>query len=436
MLTRFKQIIASRPNDRRKKYLVAVSGGADSMVLLDLMRKAGLDVAAVHCNFKLRGRESDEDAEFVRQITSEWGIPLHLIECPAGKGGNLQERARDLRYLVFDELADRYGYDHILTAHHADDAAETFLINLGRGSGLQGLTGIGESGRLKRPLLGFTRREILDYARRHGIPWREDSSNRSDRYLRNRIRNELLPLWVQIEPRISGSLTKTMAFLSDSARLEKDWFLDQKNKHLRQEGEDEILPLEAFDRDYALRLFLYHWLTPHGFDPGEAWRLTRSGTGKYLVSGNKRLVKHGNTLILGSIPPELSPAVFSKIPREINRPVRLKFTFGPREHFNDRDIYQSPPHTIYVDADKFQPPLTVRPWKEGDRFRPMGMKGSKKVADLLAEQGVPRHRKNQTYILFSGNTPVWIIGHRPDDRFKITPSTRHVWRIDLLKERK
>jgi len=430
LFEKFQHIIRQYPGYRSKTYLIAVSGGMDSMVLLDLMHRTGLKIHAAHCNFLLRGEESNKDMALVQEVCRDKNIPLHLHICPVKKNTNIQLEARRLRYDYFNRLLRSIPADYLLTAHHANDEVETFFINLLRGTGIQGLTGISETAVIKRPLLAFTKAEIEAYAEKHRIPWREDASNQSDYYVRNAIRHHLLPLLDKIRPSAEKNIIKTMHLLKLTAEVEDDWFRQWKNKTVEQRNGEEIFYYEKFDDKNKLPLFLHKWTYEKGFHDGEAlMKLISAQTGRYVESPSHLIIKHGNSLILT---PKISPlksVKFDRLPSKISSPVSLEFTEIKKTPGLEQQVYAAPPHIIYIDADKFSPPYEIRPWQAGDRMRPLGLKGSKKISDILKDLKIPLHRKQQTCLLLSNNTPVWLIGYRLDDRFKITSGTKRVIKI-------
>ena len=430
MFEKFQHIISQYPDYRSKTYLVAVSGGMDSMVLLDLMHRMDLKIHAAHCNFLLRGEESNKDMKLVEKVCHDKNIPLHIRLCPVNKKANIQLEARRLRYDFFNELLRSIPADYLLTAHHGNDNMETFFINLFRGTGIQGLTGIPETAIIKRPLLSFTRSEIQTYAKKHHISWREDASNLNDYYLRNSIRHHLLPQIRKIHPAAEKNIMKTMQLLKITADIENDWFKYWKKKTVKQQNGEETFYYENFEDKKKLPLFLHKWTYEKGFtDLIALMKLITAQTGRYIENHSYILIKHGNSLILS---PKMSssPSIkISHLPEQIHAPVQLEFTEMKNTPALIQQIYAAPSHIIYVDAEKFLPPYEIRLWQAGDTMRPLGLGGTKKVSDILKDLKIPLHKKKHTYLLLSNEIPVWLIGHRLDERFKITPATNKVIRI-------
>jgi tRNA(Ile)-lysidine synthase len=433
---KFKNIISEYPGYQSKKYLIAVSGGVDSMVLWDLMRKMHLNIAVAHCNFKLRGPDSDSDEQLVKETGLKYRTPVYVKHCPVSKPANVQLEARRLRYEWFEALRRKHGFDYILTAHHADDNLETFFINLFRGSGLRGLSGIPETDVIKRPLLAFTRNEILKYARANSILWREDVSNLSDVYLRNAIRHKLVPLMEEIKPGAAKGIRKSMELLGMALEVENAWFSDLKKRIVRKEKDTLAVRIKDLPPGSKRNLFLYKWLSAYGFTDFEAIeKIIAAQTGKYVASEGFRLFKQDNKLVLVPSENKLPEAVkFDEIPDTLTTPVSLKFEWMNRNKLSTDEIKSQEKNVAYIDAGLLEGPFEIRPWKPGERMQPIGMKGSKKISDILTGLKVPVYRKEKIYVFTSAGKPVWLIGLKIDDRFKISDRTGKVLKISLLKK--
>ena len=430
----FQNIIKTYPGYSDKTFLVAVSGGLDSMVLLDLVRRMGLKTVVAHCNFQLRGKDSEEDMALVEEFCKRHDIPFYGRVCPVGKSENVQLEARRLRYAYFDELMKKIPADFLLTAHHADDQIETFFINLMRGSGIQGLTGIKETEKIKRPLLAFTRHQLEEYARTRQLSWREDRSNFSTDYLRNSIRHRLIPLLNEIRPAASRNIYKTIRLLQGSARVENEWFEEWKRQAVEQKGNEEILHIDRLPGENLTPLFLHKWIYPLGFkDLPALLHLLEAQTGKKVENDEWIIVKYGNKLILSPQSEKTGALRLNNIPEKIRVPLPLKFQFYEAKKIPWEEITGASSTTVFIDADKFQPPFEIRPWRPGDRMQPLGMEGTKKISDILTDAKVPLHKKNGIYLLTSQNMPVWLIGYRLDERFKITPETGRILKIEVEK---
>lgn len=435
MLDKLKNHIAHNfPFLENKKLLLATSGGLDSMIMAHLFHKLQYDVALVHCNFQLRGLESFGDQNFVQDYAEANEIPIFVTQFDTeafAKDYKLstQVAARDLRYNWFYELLETENYDYILTGHHADDNIETFLINLSRGTGLEGLVGIPEQNdKIIRPLLPFSREEIAKYANANGIKWREDSSNASDKYLRNKIRHDLVPLLKELNPQFISSFQKTQSFLQQSQQMVEDASI-MVYQQVAKQDEDEIrFDLKQLKKLPNYRSYLYQWLNEFGFLAwDDVYDLVDSQSGKQVFSPNFRLLKDRDFLILCPINTEIEVKDYfiAEDTKEVNIPLNITFC-------KVSDISVGSNTTIFVDQDKLQFPLVLSRWREGDYFQPFGMEGkSKKVSKLFKDEKLSLIEKENVWILWSGETIVWIVGVRQDERFRVSESTQNILKIQL-----
>jgi tRNA(Ile)-lysidine synthase len=417
-----------------KKLLLATSGGMDSMVMVHLFHELKYEVALAHCNFQLRAVESFGDQQFVQDYAEASEIPIFVTQFDTeafAKDYKLstQMAARDLRYSWFYELLETENYDYILTGHHADDNLETFLINLSRGTGLEGLVGIPEqNGKIIRPLLLFSREEIAKYAIEYKIQWREDSSNSSDKYLRNKIRHDLVPLFKELNPKFIASFQKTRSFLQESQHMVEDASI-MVYQQLAKQKEDEIrFDLSQLKKLPNYRSYLYQWLHEFGFLAwDDVYDLVDSQSGKQVFAPNFRLLKDRNFLILLPINTEIEVQEYfiDKNTEEVNVPLNLSFC-----DVNDISV---PSNTvIFVDRNKLEFPLVLRRWRQGDYFQPFGMEGkSKKVSKLFKDEKLSLIEKENVWILWSGATIVWVLGKRQDERFRTDDSTQNILKIQL-----
>jgi tRNA(Ile)-lysidine synthase len=423
------------PYLKQKKLLLAVSGGLDSMVLLHLFQKMNCDIAVAHCNFQLRGVESFGDQKFVQDYAEVNGIRIFVTQFDTeafAKDYKLstQVAARELRYNWFYELLETEKFDYILTAHHADDNLETFLINLTRGTGLEGLTGIPvQNNKVIRPLLFLSREEIEIYAKANDIQWREDSSNASDKYVRNKIRHHLIPVLKELNPHFMVSFLKTEGYLQESLAMVEDAAI-MIYQQVASEVENQI----HFNLNKLLRLpnyqsYLYQWLKEYGFTAWEdIYDLVDSQSGKQVFAVDFRLLKDRDFLILSPIEDTEDELEFlvNENETEINIPLNMTFC-------KVADISVASNKTIFVDADQLVYPLMIRKWKTGDFFMPFGMNGkSKKVSKLFKDEKLSLIEKENTWILCSGDQIVWVIGLRADHRFRTVNTTKNILKIELI----
>lgn len=422
------------PYLKQKKLLLAVSGGLDSMVLLHLFQELSCDIAIAHCNFQLRGVESFGDQKFVQDYAEANEIPIFVTQFDTeafAKDYKLstQVAARQLRYNWFYELLETKKFDYILTAHHADDNLETFLINLTRGTGLEGLTGIPvQNDRVIRPLLFLSRQEIENYAKANNIQWREDSSNASDKYVRNKIRHHLIPVLKELNPHFMTSFLKTEGYLQESLAMVEDAAI-MIYQQVASEVENQI----HFDLNQLLQLpnyqsYLYQWLKEYGFTAWEdIYDLVDSQSGKQVFATDFRLLKDRDSLILSPIDDSEKEIEFlvNENETEVNIPLNMTFCKAA-------DISVATNKTIFVDADQLVFPLVIRKWKTGDIFLPFGMDGkSKKVSKLFKDEKLSLIEKENTWLLCSDNQIVWVIGIRADHRFRTSNTTKNILRIEF-----
>ena len=422
------------PYLKQKRLLLAVSGGLDSMVLLHLFQELKCDIAIAHCNFQLRGVESFGDQKFVQDYAEANEIPIFVTQFDTeafSKDYRLstQVAARELRYNWFYELLETEKFDYILTAHHADDNLETFLINLTRGTGLEGLTGIPvQNDRVIRPLLFLSRQEIENYAKTNNIQWREDSSNASDKYVRNKIRHHLIPILKELNPHFMTSFLKTEGYLLESLAMVED----AANMIYQQVASEEDNQIH-FDLNQLLRLpnyqsYLYQWLKEYGFTAWEdIYDLVDSQSGKQVFAADYRLLKDRDSLILSPLEDKEDEMEFLVNENETEVKIPLKMTFCKAA-----DISVATNKTIFVDTDQLVFPLVIRKWKTGDVFLPFGMNGkSKKVSKLFKDEKLSLIEKENTWILCSNNQIVWVIGIRSDHRFRTSKTTKNILKIEF-----
>lgn len=416
-----------------KKLLLAVSGGIDSMVMVDLFRKSTFDIGIAHCNFQLRGSESTADQQFVENYGRQNNIPVFTTTFDTQKFAedfklSIQVAARELRYQWFGELLQSEKYDFLLTAHHADDNLETFLINMSRGTGIEGLTGIPkQNNQIIRPLLDFSREAIEAYAKDNQLEWREDSSNATDNYLRNKIRHDLVPVLKALNPQFLATFQKTQDYLQQTQTMAEDAAILVYQQVAQQANDEVHFNIGKLKKLSNYRSYLYQWLREYGFTAWEdIYELTESQSGKQVLAPKYRLVRSRHFLILA--PRQRQDSRYFCIEegqREINFPVRMQL-------IEESAVFNASNNVIFVDAHKLQYPLILRKWEEGDFFLPFGMNGqSKKISKLFKDEKLSPLQKEQTWILCSAGQIVWIVGIRADERFKVEPTTTQILKITL-----
>ncbi|PAM93135.1 tRNA lysidine(34) synthetase TilS [Flavobacterium sp. IR1] len=435
MFSKFQNHILSRfPFLEDKKLFLAVSGGLDSMVLLHLFKQLPYEIAVLHCNFQLRGLESFGDQNFIQDFCDQNKIHVFTTQFDTEAFAkdykvSTQVAARELRYSWFYELLETENFDYILTAHHADDNLETFIINLTRGTGLEGLTGIPEQNdRIIRPFLPFSREEIQHYAQENNIEWREDSSNASNKYLRNKIRHDLVPVLKEINPNFLNAFQKTQSYLQESQEMIEDASIMIYQQVAREAGDDIHFDLNQLKKLPNYKSYLYQWLNEFGFLAwNDIYDLVDGQSGKQILSAEFRLLKNRDVLILSPLPETTEKEEFqiNENDTEVNFPLNLKLC-----QVDDITIVSN--KVIFVDAEKIQFPLVLRKWKDGDVFHPFGMNGkSKKVSKLFKDEKLSLIEKEKTWILYSNDQIVWVVGIRQDDRFRIENDTNKIIKIEL-----
>ena len=421
------------------RILLTVSGGVDSMVMLSLFVRCGYTVGVAHCNFQLRGAESDEDEVLVQKEAAKYGVPCYnrRFETAAEMertGESMEMAARRLRYAWFDELSRQEGYTVVAIAHHADDSIETFFINLLRGTGLRGLTGIStQVGKVIRPLLFASRREILEYAAANHIPYREDSSNRSTKYLRNKIRLGLIPRIREINPKFTSLMCRNLARLTDAQLFINHGIERIRALAVTSDAGIDTIHLDRIDPAFPHEFVIYELLnSAYGFK-GDVidslyHALEQGATGRRFYARDHVATIDRGRILVSPIAPE-DPCLVS-VPKGTQR----SYCGNAVLYFEYCDIdtiknFGVPEQIAQVDADRLQFPLTLRRWKEGDWFIPFGMTGRKKVSDFLIDAKVPLPEKQRQFVLLSGEEIVWLVGRRIDDRYRLTSETENVLRI-------
>ena len=426
------------------KVILALSGGIDSMVLADLLLKAKVEFVAAHCNFHLRGNESDGDDWFVRKFAENRGIQCFVKHFETEKyavkyGISIEMAARDLRYAWFEQLRQQLGYDKIAVAHHADDQAETFFINLLRGAGLNGLKGMKpQNGVIIRPLLWASREQIRKYAVENHIVWREDHTNVESVYLRNRIRNQLLPVFDELQPKARQSLYKSLEHLSAENELYRSLLKEKLAQIVEREGEIQRLPYskiikaevpEPVEGPTSSFQLLFEWLRQFGFNTDQChfiYDAIGTGIGNQYCSPTHCVVIGRDNLQLSEIKEKTDDEIQIKVgEKEVLLPLHL--CFSKLEKTADFIINKSS-DVAQLDSDKLRFPLALRHWRHGDRFCPLGMKGSKLLSDFFVDQKFTEYQKQNVWLLVSADGVIlWVVGYRIDDRFKIVNDTKTVF---------
>jgi len=422
-----------------QRILLTVSGGVDSMVMFSLFLKCGYRVGIAHCNFQLRGKESEEDEAMVAREAERRGVPCYnrRFETQAEMertGESMEMTARRLRYAWFEELRRSEGYDLIAIAHHADDSIETFFINLLRGTGLRGLTGINtQIGHLIRPLLFASRKEILEYAVAHRIPFREDSSNRSTKYLRNKIRLGLIPRIREINAKFTDLMRRNIGRLTDAQLfIDRAVELVRRQAVVSENGIDTIL-VERIDPAFPRNFVIYELLnSAYGFKGDVIDALCRAleqeNSGRRFYARDHVAYIDRGRILVTRIPADDACEI------SVEQGAMRSYCGNSVLYYETCDIdtiknFGVPENVAQLDRDKLRYPLTLRRWREGDWFIPFGMNGRRKVSDFLIDRKVSMAEKERQFVLLSGGEIVWLVGRRIDDRYRLTRDTETVLRI-------
>lgn len=435
-LQRFQQYISDHHLFSPKEpLLLAVSGGIDSVVLCELCKQAGYSFTIAHCNFKLRGAESERDAAFVQQLAQNYNVPLLIKEFDTAafaeqKRLSIQEAARELRYTWFAEITNC-----VLTAHHLDDNIETMLMHFFRGTGIHGLRGmLPKQGQIVRPLLFARKQEMKQFATENNLTWVEDSSNALDKYSRNYFRNQLIPLVQKIYPEAENNLAGNLRRFADMEQLYDQAVEQHKKKLLEQKGQEVHIPVLKLKKAVPLYSIVYEIIKAFGFSPAqteEVIKLLDSESGRYVQSATHRIIKNRRWLIIAPAQSEQSQTLV--IDEEENKVV---FENGELvfEQLKGKNVQLVNDAAIaLIDKDELQFPLLLRKWKKGDYFYPLGLNRKKKLARFFIDQKLSLTDKEKVWVLESNKKIVWVVGLRIDNRFKLTEATKQVLKIQLTK---
>ncbi|XRE42872.1 tRNA(Ile)-lysidine synthetase [Tenacibaculum discolor] len=431
-----KHIDEQFPFLKEKKLLVAISGGVDSVVLTHLLHQLHFNISLAHCNFNLRGTESDLDEVFVKELGESLNIQTFTTHFNTNKYAvknklSTQLAARELRYNWFNSLSQENIFDYILTAHHADDNLETFIINLSRSTGLEGLTGIPSiNGNIIRPLLPFSREEILTFAENNNIKWREDKSNAEIKYLRNKIRHQITPILKELNPNILNNFNKTIGHLKESQQIVNDKIEEITHQIVSKEGDLLKISIVKLLKLSNPKAYLYQLLKPYKFTEwDDVYNLIYAQSGKRILTKFYTLLKDRDFLLLLRTNEKTSfeeeHFIIREENKEITAPIKLLLKRVQEKTNTDNK-------SIYVDGELLSFPLKLRRWKSGDFFYPKGMLGRKKVSKYFKDEKISIVNKNKVWLLCSSkNEIIWIVGKRQDRRFLPTEKTTKLLKISI-----
>ena len=444
---------------------LAVSGGADSVVLCELCHDAGYNFEIAHCNFQLRGEESERDEKFVRELAKKYGIKIFVKRFETNEYAeknkvSIQVAARELRYAWFDELLKEVSGDSdkqiisssdtllippsgvrglfLLTAHHANDNIETLLMNFFKGTGIKGLQGIlPKQGKVIRPLLFAKKEDILSFIKDNNLEFVEDSSNNSDKYTRNYFRNQLIPSVQKVFPKMEDNLISNLERYSEIEILYQQSINLHKKKLLEQKGNEIHIPVLKLLKSQPLKTIIYEIIKEYGFTAhqvNEVIGLLHSESGKYISSATHKIIRNRNWLIIAPVNTlEANHILINEDDAESDG-CRIDFELGKLRIKNEELVNEkipSSPCIALLDAKNITFPLLLRKWKQGDYFYPLGMSGKKKLSKFFVDQKMSMTEKEKVWLIESNKRIIWVIGKRIDDRFKITEKTKNILSLSL-----
>lgn len=409
--------------------LLAVSGGVDSMVLAHVLKKLDYKLSVAHMNFQLRGQDSDDDENFVAHWCRQYNVPFFARKVQQKEQESVQLWARNERYQWFEQLREIEGFTNLAMAHHLDDSLETVLYNLTKGTGISGLSGIPiRNGWIVRPLMACTKAEIEAFAIEEGVLWREDTSNAENKYLRNKLRNQVIPVLIEINPALTDTFGQTLERIRDVKEVFSLKVEEIKAQHLKAESEPFYLDLRWLETEPGAASLLFEILKPYGLTFEQVKQLINSeATGKVVQNDAYLFNKDRGGLWV--VPQTTQQEIW------IDKPGNFRW-HGYEvvvEELEEDFVITDSENTAVLDAEKVQFPICLRSWKEGDAFRPLGMKGKKKLSDFMIDAKIPLSLKNKVPIFETKGAICWVGGYQIDDRFKWREDTKKVLRIKLLQ---
>ncbi len=418
------------------KIVLAISGGIDSICLADLLIRSGYNIEFAHCNFNLRGKESDEDLAFVQQLAAKYKVPFHTASFSTDQYAteekiSVQMAAREQRYNWLEKKRKNISADYIAVAHNYDDNIETFLINIIRGTGIKGMLGIKNKNKhVVRPLIFATRNMIINYVKKYSLEYREDSSNISDKYLRNKIRHNLVPLLKEMNPSISKTISREIEILDKVYYIYKNSIQSDLDRIIIKNKEGFKILKSHLSALSPLEIYIYEIFHKYGFnDIDSITRAINKGSGLRFFSPSHQLLIDREYIFLEPINDSVQEGCcIEKNIACIDTPLKMQFAIS------DLLSYDSNQDIAYLDKDKLIFPLKIRKWEDGDKFIPLGMDSFKKISDFFIDIKLDVFSKEKVFILCSGKDIVWIIGYRIDDRYKITSKTKKTYIATLLKD--
>lgn len=429
---------SKRLANRKKKALLAVSGGIDSVVMCDLFHEAKFSFAIAHCNFQLRGKESDADEKFVVDLAKKYGAEFFVKKFDTKKYAeekniSIQLAARELRYTWFEELRKEKEFNLIATAHHLNDNIETILFNLTKGTGIKGLRGIPvRNGNIIRPLLFASREEIESYQQEHILEYREDSSNAEDKYTRNKIRHQIIPLLKEINPSLENTFAEKIELFTQLETMYEKQMKKSAAQLFLPRGNDIYIPILKLKKTQNACSVLYEYLKDFDFNieqVDDILAAVDADAGKQFLSSSARVIKDRRFFILTKLADKDSSIQFIN---EDGKEIKLREKMLVLTSTTTDTKITADKNSAFLDKTKLEFPLILRPWKAGDYFYPFGMKlKKKKLKKFFTDEKIPLNEKENIYVLESNKKIVWVVGYRIDDRFKVSEQTKEVLKLQL-----
>ena len=410
---------------QESSFLLAVSGGIDSMSLLHLAISCNQRVQVAHVNYQLRGNDSDLDEKLVANYCKQKGVTAHIKKTTISSDNNIQLEARKIRYAFFKEVVKKEKLDYIITAHHQNDDQETFILNIIRGSGLAGLKSIPyKRDNILRPLLNFNKSQLTKYVSQNKIPYREDISNYSDKYDRNFIRNNLFPILYEKFAQSENGIAKSIQFIKKDNTLLNE-LVDEKLKPYIEQNKDSItLNYSPTISNHCYAIYLTRFGFNH--DQIETWINTKSQSGKFIYNEQYRLVQDRNCWIISTVNHDINNQTHLLHENEmLSYPIHLNC----KVHSSINKSFKSDSNIAFFNLEKLSFPLELRKWKSGDKMKPLGMKGNKKISDILIDKKIPLTEKEKTYVLISNNEIIWLVGVTISDDYKVISPFKSTYEV-------
>ena len=429
VLKEFKAFFENHKISLKSKFLIGVSGGVDSMATLNLALEAKLDIEVAHINYQLRGKENNKEYKLINEFCDKYSVTLHSKKTEINSLENIQIEAREIRYEFFNDVLAVNELDYVITAHHKNDNHETFFLNAIRGSGLKGLKGIPEKrGKVIRPVLHFTKNELLNYAQSKNIPFNHDSSNLENKYNRNFIRNKIIHKLTKRFPSYEKGLTKSIENINKDYLLLRELINNSISPYIEKKEEKIFI---YYNNDIPEHCWFYFFQDfGFNFDQITSWLKTNHQSGKQILSAEFRLIKDRNCWIISPIKKNIVEDNYElKKFQNIDFPIKLKIS-------KERAIFpiETKSNIGMFSLNKVTLPLTIRKWKNGDYMTPLGMKGKKKISDILTDKKVSIVNKENIYVIISNQEIIWLIGYCVSEKYKVEQIQKNVLKIIFSNE--